>query len=51
VSFLDHMTREGFLAQSHRDMVLVEEDPDSLVRRLREYQPPTVPRWIEATQT
>jgi uncharacterized protein (TIGR00730 family) len=51
VRFLDHMTREGFLAQPHRDMVVVEEDPDALVRRLREYQAPTVPRWIEAGQT
>ena len=51
VRFLDHMAREGFLAQAHRDMVLVDEDPEGLLRRLRAYQPPDVPRWIEAGQT
>jgi uncharacterized protein (TIGR00730 family) len=51
VRFLDHMTREGFLARPHRDMVLVEEDPEALVQRLRQYQPPAIPRWIEAGQT
>jgi uncharacterized protein (TIGR00730 family) len=51
VRFLDHMTREGFMARPHRDMVLVEEDPEALVRRLRDYQAPSIPRWIEAGQT
>jgi hypothetical protein len=32
-------------------MVLVEEDPEVLVRRLREYRPLAIPRWIEAGQT
>jgi uncharacterized protein (TIGR00730 family) len=51
VRFLDHMSREGFMAKPHRDMVLVEEDPDALLRRLREYQPPSTPQWIETSQT
>jgi uncharacterized protein (TIGR00730 family) len=51
VRFFDHMTKEGFMSRPQRDMVLVEEDPEQLVRRLREYQPPAIPRWIEAGQT
>jgi uncharacterized protein (TIGR00730 family) len=51
VRFFDHMTREGFMSRPQRDMVLVEEDPELLVRRLREYQPLAIPRWIEAGQT
>jgi len=51
VRVLDHMTHEGFLAKSHRDMVLVEEDPERLVDLLRAYQPPTIPRWLEVGQT
>ena len=51
VRFLDHMTREGFMARPQREMVLVEEDPEALVGRLRGYQPPAIPRWIEAGQT
>ena len=51
VRFFDHMTHEGFMARPHRDMVLVEEDPEELVRRLRSYQPPATPRWITPGQT
>lgn len=51
VRLLDHMVREGFLARSHRQMVLVESEPARLLERLREYQAPSVPRWIEHGQT
>ena len=51
VGFLDHMTREGFMARPHRGIVLVEEDPEALIQRLREYRPPEIPRWIGAGQT
>jgi hypothetical protein len=40
IAFLDHMTREGFLHQPHRDMLIVEEDLDVLLARFAEYQPP-----------
>ena len=39
------------MARPQREMVLVEEDPEALVGRLRGYQPPAIPRWIEAGQT
>jgi uncharacterized protein (TIGR00730 family) len=51
VRFFDHMTREGFMSRPQRDMVLVEEDPEQLIPRLRGYQPLATPRWIEAGQT
>lgn len=51
VALLDHMVREGFLARSHRAMVQVEPTPEALLERLRGYEPPTVPRWIEADET
>ena len=51
VRFLDHMVAEGFLSRVHREMVLVETSPQALLDRLRAYQPPRVPRWIEAGHT
>ncbi len=45
------MNHEGFMSRPHRDMVLVEQDPEALVRRLREYRAPDIPRWIGAGQT
>jgi len=45
------MTRKEFMARPHRDMVLIEEDPKVLVRRLRDYHHPETPRWLKAGQT
>lgn len=51
VRLLDHMVREGFLATSHRQMILVESEGPRLLERLRSYEPPSLPRWIEQGQT
>lgn len=40
VALLDHMAREGFLHQPHRDMLIVEEDLESLLARFADYRPP-----------
>jgi hypothetical protein len=51
VELLDHMVREGFLSRNHRGMVLVEASADRLLDRMKAYDPPPVPRWIDAGQT
>lgn len=50
-ALLDHMVREGFLARSHRAMVQMAATPEGLLEALRDYRPPTLPRWIEADET
>jgi uncharacterized protein (TIGR00730 family) len=39
-SLLEHMVVEEFLRPVSRDMLLVDEDPRSLLARMREYEPP-----------
>ena len=39
LEFLRHMEREGFLMGVHRDMLLVDEDPRSLVSSMRSFVP------------
>ncbi|TVP75793.1 MAG: TIGR00730 family Rossman fold protein [Gemmatimonadales bacterium] len=51
IQLLDHAVKEGFLNHAHRSMVLVDDDPGRLLDRMANYEPPRVPRWIEATQT
>jgi len=50
VAFLDQMVREGFLSRIHREMVIVESDGARLLERLRSYEGPLVPRWLDAGQ-
>jgi len=51
VEFLDYSVSENFFKQSHRDMLLVEEDPEILLDRLTEYRVPKVEQWISGNQT
>lgn len=51
VRFLDHAVTQGFLAETHRRMIQVDSEPEALLRRLDSYEPPRLPRWIEAEET
>jgi uncharacterized protein (TIGR00730 family) len=44
--FLDHSVREKFLRQPHREMLMVESDPEALLDRFAQYTPPTVEKWV-----
>lgn len=49
-SFLDHAVREGFIAQAHHDLILIDSDPRSLLERLRSYRPEEAEQqWIGRT--
>jgi uncharacterized protein (TIGR00730 family) len=44
VAHLDHAANEGFIAPSHRDLLLVDEDLDRLLSRFETWQAPSG-RW------
>lgn len=48
--FLDHVTKERFVRSVHREMMFSETDPDRLIDRLIEFQPPLVTKWIEPSE-
>lgn len=47
LKFLDHTTNEGFIKPKHRELVIVEEDAEKILRRLRNFQPPGEVKWIK----
>lgn len=49
-SFLDDVVSAGFLRDAHRSMLLVDDDPATLVARMRDYAPPAVEKWIGREQ-
>lgn len=44
--FLDHAVERGFVKKEHRDMLLVAEDPETLLDRLASANLPRVSKWI-----
>jgi uncharacterized protein (TIGR00730 family) len=46
--FLDRAVGERFVRDEHRDMLIVEEDPATMLERLRGFDPARVtPKWID----
>ncbi len=45
--FLDHQVRESFVRQAHRDMLIVEREPNALLRAICAYSPPRESKWVE----
>ncbi|MBV1906953.1 MAG: TIGR00730 family Rossman fold protein [Pseudomonadales bacterium] len=50
-TFLDHAVNEQFVKLTHREMLLVEEDPARLLDKMADYKPPVVNKWIDSNET
>lgn len=44
---LDHMVTEGFVRQEHRDGIHFDDQPDRLLQRLADFEPPDIHKWID----
>ena len=51
IGFFDHAVDEGFLRPVHRDLVIVEDEPEPLLDALAGYEAPRVPQWISPEAT
>jgi len=49
--FLNHAVAEGFIANTHREMLLVEEEPQRLLEIMAAYTAPAVDKWIGRDET
>lgn len=47
LAYLEHSSSEGFLRNEHRDMLLVDDDPQRLLNRFKDYRAPTIHKWTE----
>jgi uncharacterized protein (TIGR00730 family) len=46
--FLDDVVERGFVKPIHRAMLIVQDEPASLIEAIRAYEPPKVEKWIKA---
>jgi uncharacterized protein (TIGR00730 family) len=51
LGFLDHMVAQGFLRTEHRRMLVVDQDPQALLARMRSYVAPMTVKWITPSET
>lgn len=46
LAFLDHAVEEGFVALGTRRVLMSDSDPDDLIARLADFDPPATEDWI-----
>jgi uncharacterized protein (TIGR00730 family) len=51
LTFFDHMIEEQFLKPEYQSMIIVENDPQQLLKKFRNYEPPQLPTWISREET
>ncbi|MGZ5049789.1 MAG: LOG family protein [Methylobacter sp.] len=51
IQFLDHVRDEQFVKPLHRDILMVESEPDALLQRYLNYRPPEVKHWVGKDET
>jgi uncharacterized protein (TIGR00730 family) len=50
LAYFDHASREGFLRDEHRQMLLVGNTPAALIDTFEHYQPPAIKKWREPAE-
>ena len=50
VSLFDHAIEAGFIKPAHRDLVVMDEHPESLLSKLETHRMPTVRKWLGPEQ-
>ncbi|MEM9383755.1 MAG: TIGR00730 family Rossman fold protein [Pseudomonadota bacterium] len=48
--FIDNMVEEGFLRAQHREMLIIEDDATSLLKRIRQYRAPEVDKLLRSEE-
>lgn len=46
IEFLDHSVSQRFLNKSHREMIIVDEDPNGLLKQFEGYKAPKELKWM-----
>ena len=46
LAFLDHAVTSGFIRQSYRDLLVVADEPATLIARMEAMEPPPLARWM-----
>jgi uncharacterized protein (TIGR00730 family) len=49
-AFLDSAVERGLVRPQHRAMAIVDDDGARLLRRLAEYEPPRVTKWVTPSE-
>jgi uncharacterized protein (TIGR00730 family) len=51
LSLIDHAVQQGFIRTEHRSLIIVGDEPESLLDQVMQFKPAAAPKWIEINDT
>ena len=46
IEFIQHIAQEGFMRKEHADNLIVSDDANDLLEKMRQFQPADVTKWV-----
>jgi len=46
MEFLDHAVNQAFIREEHKAMILISNDPDTLLEEFKSFKVPSITKWI-----
>ena len=46
IKFINSVNENGFISNIHRSMIIVDDDAESLLNKMINYQAPPLPAWL-----
>jgi uncharacterized protein (TIGR00730 family) len=47
LAMAERAAEDGFIRPEHRELLLVDNDPERIIDRLQDYEVPYVPKWVD----
>jgi len=51
IGLLENMVRKGFLSMENYELLLVDDDIDRLIQKMKEFKDPQKPKWLSSERT
>lgn len=51
INMLETMVRKGFLSMDNYSLLLVDSNPERLLKKMEEFKPATLPKWLSKDRT
>ncbi len=51
IKMLETMVRKGFLSMENYNLLLVDSNPNQLLKKMQEFKTPQIPKWLNSDRT
>ncbi|VAV84347.1 Decarboxylase family protein, partial [hydrothermal vent metagenome] len=51
INMLETMVTKGFLKIENLDLLIIDSTVDSLIKKMKTFEPTAVPKWLKADRT